>query len=374
MNILHSMIEKFLQMKGVQPKAAWALRKFICEDWKRNPVPIKKKIWAYKRGFLSSRIDLYGLNEKNYKKYLSDLDYSRNHPYNNHFDIWINDKLTLKYILSGLRKDIMPEYYIYIENDGSYSYLMDFPKDLSHGDDAIVNLLRLKPLALKPNRGSGGAGFIKLEINDNAYVANGKILDSLDFSKMIRNLKGYLVSEYCIQHHELNKVFTDTVCTLRVIAFKNPRLSMFEKANHSIIVSYARFGTKKSGGASNLSSGGVGIGFDFETGEFGNSFYRYKNYKIYGDHEMVMSHHPDTGYVLSGERLPLIEEVKKTVYDICNYLSSLDYFGIDLMVTEKGIKICEINSKPALNYEQVMCGAVNMNENAYDFFHKRKRK
>ena len=65
------------------------------------------------------------------------------------------------------------------------------------------------------------------------------------------------------KHHELEKIWPMSECTLRVIMVKMPQESPYDKAKWHNIIAYARFGSSVSGGASNLSSGGIGIGFDF---------------------------------------------------------------------------------------------------------------
>ena len=42
--------------------------------------------------------------------------------------------------------------------------------------------------------------------------------------------------------------------------------------------------------------------------------------------------------------------------------------GFDVIITEKGFVLCEINSKPALNYEQVMCGPMLLSEENIKYF------
>jgi hypothetical protein len=116
--------------------------------------------WALEHGFLPGRVKLFGedFNEETYQNYYADYDYFMDHPLNNHFAIWINDKLTLKYMLntSELAK-YMPEYYLYIENDGHYTYLMDAPASLKKDSDFLYNLLvDKKYIAMKPNHGAGG--------------------------------------------------------------------------------------------------------------------------------------------------------------------------------------------------------------------------
>ena len=86
--------------------------------------------WALERGFIPGRIKLFGeeFNERTYQNYYADYDYFMAYPLNNHFAFWINDKLTLKYMLNTQKlAQYMTEYYLYIEHDGGYSYWMDTP-------------------------------------------------------------------------------------------------------------------------------------------------------------------------------------------------------------------------------------------------------
>lgn len=50
------------------------------------------------------------------------------------------------------------------------------------------------------------------------------------------------------------------------------------------------------------------------------------------------------------------EKVKDVVLTACSYLSSLDFFGGDVVITDKDLKILEINSLPAISTPQVVTG------------------
>ena len=120
-----------------------------------------------------------------------------------------------------------------------------------------------------------------------------------------------------------------------------------------------------------MCQGGLGVGFDFETGRFDRFAYRYEAYC--GGGEWRLEKHPDTGIVFSGRTLPMFEQVKRTVYDVCNYVSSLELLGFDIMVSDDGIKICEINTLPMLELSQVMCGPVYADEKFKRFFDSKRR-
>ena len=362
-----TMLQK-VREAGMEYRWSRMFVKKLADDEKAFPVSEKEAEFALKHGFYPGRVALYGLNEENWQNYLPDFHYFMLHPMNNHFLKWL-DKTTLKYVLnSNGCESTMPEYYLYVENDDSYTYLMDAPVHIPKNGDYIMNLLRWKGvLAMKPNSGtSGGFGFIKLELRDGALFENNKQITLERFEEIKHNMRNYIVTEYAHQHHELAKIWPDSECTLRVIMVKNPKSDIYEKATWSCAVSYARFGTSINGGASNLSSGGIGIGFDFETGSYNDFAIRYK--RFCQDGNTFLDHHPDTGVYWQGQGLPNWPVVKEKISKICDHIASLDYLGLDIIITEDGMKLCEINSHPAMDYEQIMCGPILKKEKIKAFF------
>lgn len=342
-----------------------------------NAFPVtdpEKKRWALERGFYPGRIELYGLKDENYMNYVPDFQYFMLHPMNNHFRKWL-DKTTLKYVLnSNGCADVMPKYFVYVENEqcgGRFTYLMDCPSDIPRDKDFLWNLLKQqKILAMKPNSGtSGGLGFIKLELKDDKIYENNKLIDIGRFEEIRDTMRNYIITEYCFQHHKLAEIWPDSECTLRVIMCKDPSGDKYAPATWSCAVSYARFGTSVNGGASNLSPGGVGVGFDFETGCYKDFCIRYKRFTP--DGIWMLDKHPDTQAEWRTLKLPNWDLVKTKINAICQHVSSLDYLGLDIIITENGMKLCEINSHPAIDYEQIMCGPVLANEKVRAFFEKK---
>lgn len=354
---------------GMDYKWAKMFVKKFSDDEKAFKLTDEEIAWAMKRGFYPGRIKLYGLNEENYKNYLPDYHYFMMHPLNHHFKIWINDKLTLKYTLNTPSVScVMPEYYLYVENDGTYTYLFDTPDNIPKDKDFIYNLLREKGcLAIKPNSGtSGGLGFIKLELVDGQLIENNKKITMERFQEIINNMPNYIVTQYAKQHDDLAKIWPESECTLRVIMFKKPKSNPYAPTEWGNSVSYARFGTSLSGGASNLSSGGIGVGFDFETGEYKDFAIRYK--KFCADGNTILSMHPDTKVEWKNNKLPNWSFVKNMLQEVCSHISSLSYLGFDIIITKDGLKFCEINTHPASDYEQIMCGPILAKEDAKAFF------
>lgn len=368
--LIRCLVASYLKRKGIRHGIILQMTtNGLIKDWKSCKKPLRDKIWAVKRGFYPSRIDLWGLNEDNYTRYLSDFNYRKLFPLNNGFQIWLDDKLTTRYVFQDTRiKDFMPRYYLYIENDGNYSYLMDFDGQIPKDSNALLNLLREeKALALKPLAGSLGIGFIKLEIKQGEIYANNELLSTEKYEELKKSLRGYIVTEYCHQHSQLDRVWDKSECTLRIIMakFKDKYCGGKTKS----ILSYARFGTSLSSSTSNMSQGGVGVCFDFETGILDNVFYRKKGFDKNG--QTMHDAHPDTHVIVGGQRLPNWDIVKKGLYDIVDYFSTLEYFGFDVIITDDGFKICEINSLPGLDIEQVMFGPILDNEVARQFYNDR---
>ena len=362
-------LQEILIKKGMDKKWSRMFVKKLSDDEKAFSVDEESKKWALERGFFPGRVLLYGLNQENYSDYLPDYNYFMIHPINHHFRIWVNDKLTLKYVLnSNGCEDTMPEYYLYVENNGNYTYLMDCPEDIKKDENFVLNLLKKKGvLAIKPNSGtSGGLGFIKLELRGEEIYSNNKKIPLEELKQIISSFKNTIVTQYVRQHSELAKVWPDSECTLRVIMAKIPGDNPYAQSEWECLISFARFGASISGGTSNLSSGGVGVGFDFETGKYKDVGIRYKRFCQDGDYKC--DKHPDTGVIWRNSVLPNWDKVKQKICQVCRQISSLDYLGLDLIITEDGFKFCEINTHPASDYAQVLCAPVLRKSKAVRFF------
>lgn len=338
------------------------------DDEKAYLADEQTKKWALERGFYPGRVELFGLTEENYKNYIPDYAYFMLHPLNHHFRKWL-DKLTLKYVLnSNGCETCMPEYYIYVENNGNYTYLMDFPFEIKKDENVIINLLKYKGiLAIKPNSGSsGGRGFMKVEwVNENIKINNENI--SLEgFNDIIKNIGNNIITEYCCQHEELAKIWPESECTLRLIMVKMPYENIWDEAKWNCIVSLARFGSSVSGGASNMSAGGIGVGFDYETGQCKDFGLRFR--RFCPDGNIFCNEHPDSHIKWKDLKLPNWELVKNKIEAVCKQIDSLDYLGLDIIITSDGMKICEINSHPAIDDDQIMCKPLFLDENAKKFF------
>ena len=313
----------------------------------------EEKKWAHKRGFLSFHIKQYGLTEENCKDFLSDYDYKRLRPINNRYYKWIWDKVSLRYMLDDY-KEYLPEYYYnFVRRDGKVKLIkmQDIPEGYGASFEDALRLLREKRiLALKQTEGSHGAGFYKLEYRDGKYLVNGKEKSEKELLSFLGSLKRYYtISEYIIMHEDLRRIYSSVACTVRMMVInRTGKDPVIENA-------YFRIGTKSTGFTDNIGSGGVFAYADVESGRF-------------HDAEVIRQHiitpcpeHPDTHVPIDGV-FPHWQEVCETVTKMCRYLKPIEYMGFDVVITDGGFKILEINTHQDLHRYPTY------NENVHAYF------
>lgn len=315
-----------------------------------------EKKWAHERGFLSYHIKQYGLTEENYRSFLSDRDYKWLRPLNNDYRKLLWDKVTLRYCLDKYSW-YLPEYYYHIvPRDGRQQLLKmpDCPEKYARSFDGLLALLRDKKLlAMKPTVGSHGIGFYKLQYSGEHYIVNDEAMGETAMLAFLSGLNDYYnISEYIVMHRDLREIYSEVACTVRIMVINRTGLDpVIENA-------YFRIGTKSTGFTDNIGSGGVFAYVDEKTG-------------VFHDAEVIKEHiitpcptHPDTGIAIEGT-LPHWDEVVSTVAEICRYISPLEYLGFDVVITDSGFKILEINTHQDLHRYPTY----NENVHAY-FMHK----
>lgn len=208
----------------------------------RNKYTPEEKQWAYEHGFTAEEVRAIGITEDNYHNYLGDLDYFFLDPIDPLTKRLIDGKLVIPYTIGGRFPEYVPEYYCWIVTRNQFIMMNDNP--INQYDDLKDYLIKLldtkRDLALKPFTGAGGAGFVRLSKHNDGVYANGTLVEDIDlFIDSISDK--YLVTEFFGQCKEFDEIWDNSVAALRVIAIN-------DGATPEVFVSYARFGTKLSGG------------------------------------------------------------------------------------------------------------------------------
>ena len=320
---------------GIRPYMQKLWMRSVWDDFLHTKsTNIFQKIWCWRHGFQSFRIQQYGLTKENYKNFLSDYQYHWLNRINNGYQIWINDKTTTRYVMEPYKQYLAKYYYDIIKMSGEtcIKALQDIPEGFEPSFDGIFKLLRQeKLLALKPSSGTHGDGFYRMEYADGKYLINGKEMTEDEIVGMISGFKSvYVITEYLFMHHELKKIYPNSVNTIRVAVVNQ---SAYEP---KIMQTYMRIGSSKSGFTDNVGYGGICAKIDTATGRY-YCAEQLRNHKF-----TPCPKHPDTGVEIEGI-VPNWDYMCEGVLNICRFMPELEYLGFDIAITDDGFKIIEIN-------------------------------
>ncbi len=320
---------------GIRPYMQKLWMRSVWDDFLHTKsTNIFQKIWCWRHGFQSFRIQQYGLTKENYKDFLSDYQYHWLNRINNGYQIWINDKTTTRYVMEPYKQYLAKYYYDIIKMSGEtcIKALQDIPEGFEPSFDGIFKLLRQeKLLALKPSSGTHGDGFYRMEYADGKYLINGKEMTEDEIVDMISSFKSvYVITEYLFMHRELKKIYPNAVNTIRVAVVNQTAYAP------KIMQAYMRIGSSKSGYTDNVGYGGICAKIDLETGRY------YCPQQIHDHVFTPCPIHPDTGVEIEGI-IPNWDYMCKGVLNICKFMPELEYLGFDIAITDDGFKIIEIN-------------------------------
>ncbi|MGO1944432.1 MAG: sugar-transfer associated ATP-grasp domain-containing protein, partial [Ancrocorticia sp.] len=302
-----------------------------------NGIPLRKKLWAYRNGLLSYRITQYGITKENREEFISDLEYRWLRHINKKYKYWLEDKISIKYVASQFNECFPAYYYFTSLHDGENKVIpmMDCPEGFGASFDEILRLARERGvLALKPDEGSHGDGFYRLDFDDDGYSLNGEAATQADVVAILADPSNqYLITEFIQTHPDLAQIYPKAVNTIRMIVFKR------DGVTPQIGTAYFRIGTEASGFVDNTAQGGMLAQIDIDTGEFGNAQVLRDGYV------QPCPVHPDSGVLIEGV-IPDWQSVKSTVLQIAESMQQLEFLGFDLAITPDGIKLPEINRSP----------------------------
>ena len=302
--------------------------------------------YSHENGFLAESISVYNLEDNDITDYLSDSDYYKVWPLNDWTRLWINDKLTLKYMLANTQfSDAMPEYYFYSTNDGLRALIDNPDKDQTF--KGFCELLKVKKFfACKPCNGTASEGFYKIEFDGSNFRINNVVCAEEELHRFISAHTNYLFTEYLRPEKSMAKI-NSQIHTLRLVVLNKYGI------NPAIVGGYLRFGLDGSGAVNYIHTNENGqdsfnlySDIDVVNGTFGNTL------AVYSNHIEKIDLHPDSKEKLSGS-IPYWNEVVDTVMSICKRFFGIEWMGFDIGITDKGMKIMEINSHPGIKYMQI---------------------
>ena len=302
---------------------------------------LKQKMWAYRHGFLSDRILRYGLNADNLKDYMPDAHYYKlkahlNSPLGN----WYDNKLTTRFLLRQFDA-CMEDTYFFIKG-GRMVPLMDHPAEMEPSAEGIARWVSTKgPLAAKAIKGSLGTGFLRLGFEDGKYFIDRTAMDEATFIKRVYGLNGYMIVGFLHCHEELRRIHDRAANALRVMSAYD-----YDLKRSVLTGAYMRFATDRSGYLEHVIHGGILAGVDITNGAM------YRPLAFVGDRFVDIATHPDTGAPITGN-VPNWQLIASKVLEISDTFPVTPHLTFDIIVTDDGFRVLEINSHSDISNIQI---------------------
>lgn len=344
--------------------------------------PLGRRLWLWRRGFLTRSGVLYGLEESNYREYVTDYQrFVRTKRINGTWAVALSNKLAFHWLLQPFDDHRMTVYgmlrngaFHEIDSlrppqaigDGGTSSSNErrsgpsLDRDLGrdrnrdrdpnrahrNGPDRVIDRLEDEDrLVLKWVQGGGGNNVLLCSRVDGGYRVNGERLSEAAFRSRLADLEEYLVCEFVEQGWFPAELYPETPNTIRIV-------TMYDEAAGEPFVAAAiqRIGTADSEPMDNFSQGGLTADIDVETGELGPGA------QLSHDDELEWyAAHPDTGTRIEGAQIPGWSAIVSRILEFAETYSYIPYIGWDVVVTgaDGGFKILEGNSYPELKSIQV---------------------
>lgn len=317
-----------------------------CAAEEKSPIydPALTK-WAHSHGFFVEHALLYGLNDSNCEDYLSDYDFYKVWPLNSWARLWINDKLTLRLMLSDPEfVKLMPKYYYYTAAEGLRALCDNPVQSGCSAVDFLAVLREVGEFACKPNNGTMAKGFYRVSYENGVYAINDEVCSADAIIKFVEEHPNYIFTEYLRPGGVFAKI-APKIHTLRINVLN-------EAGKPRITRCYLRFPDSGCGAAnyfvfdgSNTTDYHVQVNVNSKTGEWGNAKLFFSN------RTESIRFHPDSRVELSGV-IPRFKQLKESVLAMARKFSLIEYMGFDVGITEFGFKLMEVNSHPGIGYLQ----------------------
>jgi len=305
------------------------------------------KLKAIFNGYSTDLYTLYkSKGNKFYSNCISEFDYRyRINNINHEYGILMADKqLMYTYFKDYLQ--YFPTLYFYIENHKFIN---------GNFDELILILKQEQTLIIKATRSYGGKGVHLLEYKNEYFYFDNTIFNENELKKLILSINGnYIITEYVKQHLYASNINPKSTNSMRI-------MTLYDSDTDECWIAGVvhRFGTDKSGFVDNLSSGGVSAIVDQSTGNIGLALIN-KDQKRY---------HPDTFQLIYGIHIHNWDLIKEKIIELAKYSSRIPYLGWDVVSTDNGFKILEINECADIHLIQYHIAPLEDDKNR-EFFKK----
>lgn len=297
------------------------------------------KLKCYFSGFFPKNFVLYNLKVNNKNEYISDYEENYKLPLLNTRTEIINDKLKFLEFISEFV--YIPKNFGILKDGKLYDKISNEYTEV----DKFIYDLKVDGIIIKPIDGDGGENIFKLTKMENEYFLNGNVTKVIDVVCLLNSLENYFVSELLIQHEYAQKIFNETVNTIRFLTILNP----ISKKSEIVAVAH-RIGNKKSIPVDNCAKGGFTANIDINSGRIGKAVRTY----FKGNKPIWYCKHPDSNSDIEDVIIPDWDRIKKLILFLSEKFPEIIYIGWDVVLLNTGeITILEANQGADLKLHQV---------------------
>jgi hypothetical protein len=308
-------------------------------------IPEERKKILIKNGFFPSSDLILDFQKFGFNSFLNDRDYAKLYPINHPSISTLIDYKSHLPILLGDKKEWLPDFFAFfsqgtiIFQKGIANKSLNFELFIKSALDTFGDLI------VKPITEGGGRGIF--------------LLTKENFDQVKKDLtkKDFMVNNVLKNNHFLSDIFPGCLNTTRVTFYKN------ESGQNEVLMIAQKFGTSLSNSVDNISGGGMACSIDPKSGEMSKAY-------TFSGVPGWYSEHIYSGKQIEGIKFPDWENCYKHIQEIVNHFDFLEFAGIDLAFTDKGIKVIEINSQPEARLTQVG-GPILLNSGFNEFIKKK---
>ena len=286
-------------------------------------LPLRKRLWLWRRGFISEAGACFDLSEETSHQYLSNYDRAvKTIEINGEAGQILDDKLLFHGLLTPQFSAFVPDLYYYVSPEGTY------PVDTSQSFSAAIESDSLTdPLVVKTRTGGGGKGVF--------MVSPEQVFEAFVDIDQRFEADGFLVSEFIDQATYAESIFPRSTNTIRILTMTDP-----ENTEPFIARAVHRFGSENSAPLDNWSSGGVLGRIDRESGLLGKCAHRTGEGVIERD-----DNHPEMNVPIAGTAIPNWDRVVDGILSVARANPGVPYVGWDVVITDDPpyFKIIEAN-------------------------------
>ena len=312
----------------------WTRIVFVRNNFK---VPFLTKVRANINGYLGDQYILYDFKHTDKNEYLSEFDWYRSRYINEPFDFAFNNKVVCAEML---KHHIRFSQNYFIINKG---VLHDFENGPISYDRVFDKLREEGKLVIKPFAMGKGNGVHLLSFEDGKYYMDMKEKTREELEAYLKKLNMYVFCEFIHQHPYSDKLYDKTTNTIRFITLRD-----IDTHKMKVFRAVQRIGRKETIPVDNGSKGGLVANIDLETGMLSEA----RCLKELGSWEV----HPDSGNPIKGVVIPDWDGIKKEILDVCKKIPYMDFMAWDLLITEEGPCVIEINTSSGINIIQLWGG------------------